>query len=588
MTGNPSGPPARSSGIYALINRDGAPLDPADLQALGLIGDDSASWAIEAADSHFPGAVGRHADERGTTVIVGDIAERSDLAARLGLRCDAPPALVAREALNHFGGDTPREMIGEWSLIQIDCCGTMTLMQAATHRDRLFYAISGTRIAVASNLFALAGLAWVDSSIDETGLLGQFGGWAVRRARGDKSMLRGVKQLRAGDGLTISADGSIAEHHASALTEQPRWHGSFGDAVEATTAVLRTIMRERLASPAVPVVMLSGGLDSSLLAWLAAEARGPGQPLFAKTSAAPPESGIADELGFAAIVADHLQIPLEPIYPAPNIYRPTDATLAGVSGPPTSNRICLTEAFQAAATRSGANLLINGTYGELTATLRLGDLRSPFNLRRIIGDVRRAIPRPDRAIAAHDAFHVRVAPSRLAHLPEGIAAALHLQKGNSTAKPGGLLGYVDGAVKAIAQSTEFRPGAVRAAFPFRDIRLIRLFAGFPVKMLLEGGRDRAVARHMLRGRLPDAIRLRQSGLPASPAHLARLRQQAGAARDRIAAFRKAEVDEWLDLDWLDQRLGHVAAHGPTDVNEANAVQMTAIVAEFLTWWRERS
>ena len=64
-------------------------------------------------------------------------------------------------------------------------------------------------------------------------------------------------------------------------------------------------------------------------------------------------------------------------------------------------------------------------------------------------------------------------------------------------------------------------------------------------------------------------------------------RQAGNARLRIAEFRRAELHEWLDLDWLDAALARVSARGPSDVGEANQVQLTAIFAEFLLWWRTR-
>ena len=108
-----------------------------------------------------------------------------------------------------------------------------------------------------------------------------------------------------------------------------------------------------------------------------------------------------------------------------------------------------------------------------------------------------------------------------------------------------------------------------------------------VETLVSESHDRPVVRRLLDGRLPDAIRLRTRGMPASPDHLPRLQRQAGAAQQRIAAFRQAELDEWLDLEWLDAALGRVGAHGANDVADANMVQLTTIFAEFLLWWRTR-
>ena len=76
-------------------------------------------------------------------------------------------------------------------------------------------------------------------------------------------------------------------------------------------------------------------------------------------------------------------------------------------------------------------------------------------------------------------------------------------------------------------------------------------------------------------------------MPASPDHNHRLQHQAAAARDRIGLFRRAGIDDWLDLDWLDHALAAMAITGPSDVGHGNAVQRTAMMAEFLLWWSDQ-
>jgi asparagine synthase (glutamine-hydrolysing) len=185
-------------------------------------------------------------------------------------------------------------------------------------------------------------------------------------------------------------------------------------------------------------------------------------------------------------------------------------------------------------------------------------------------------------------FHVRLAPHRLAALPEVMTTALAVPA-PSDAMPGaeGLFGYFPGIHRGLGLPTEFYPGALRTELPFRDMRLLRLFAGIPVRTLLQGGADRSVARQMMEGHLPDLIRLRRSGMPASPDHNSRLQYQALAARDRIALFRKAGVDDWLDLIWLDKALAAMAVIRPANVTHGNEVQLTVIMAEFLLWWRNQ-
>lgn len=98
---------------------------------------------------------------------------------------------------------------------------------------------------------------------------------------------------------------------------------------------------------------------------------------------------------------------------------------------------------------------------------------------------------------------------------------------------------------------------------------------------------RSVARHMLQGHLPDSVRLRTSGLPASPDHLDRLRWQAPAARARIATFRTAGIDDWIDLDWLESALLDVEANGLASYAQGNDVQLTTVAAEYLLAWQAR-
>ena len=582
----------RSSGIYGLFRLDGAPVDASDAQILGLPQIvEPKSWQTAGHDAHFSDAVCWHSSPSGMTLLVGEVEDAEVLCATLGLRNDAPPAVLAEAALARFGSDLPSTLIGEWSLLHRTPNGRLTLMLSAAKRDRLHYAIRGNRVAVAPDLFALAQLGWVDNTIDEAGLLFPVGRPRVRSARGDTTMLKNIFQLEAGASVVIETDGSVKKHLAQICVEQPRWHGNYADAVAESEALLRRIMRAKLARNAKVTPMLSGGLDSSLLTWLCAEERGPETDLLALTSVAPTGSGIADESAFADLVAQTLGIQSRHIFPAydANIYRPPDSILSGGSGPILSNRHCLTNAFQITAKEMGATLIVDGTFGDLSITARLPNQNPKQKIRSILRSLLRSTLGFSLPKYKETPFHVRLAPHLLANLPSQIQATIAAPPVDYTIlNRSGLLSYMRGAEKALSQTNEFYPGAVRMTYPYRDIRLLRLFAGFPTPMLVKGGADRGIGRAMMESNLPDAIRLRQRGMPASPDHLPRLQRQADAARQRIPRFRKAEVDDWIDLDWLDRTLESVAARGPANVYEANEVQLTAIAAEFLLWWRLQS
>ncbi len=580
----------RKSGVYGLFRLDGGPIDPRNATALGLPQPpDGATGLLDAVDMHAPHALHRHEDAEAVTMLVGDIEDSDELADRLGLARTTPHALLARTALERFAAETPAEMIGEWSLVHRCRNGSITLMLSAARRDPLLYALSGPRLALASDLFQLARIDWVGDMLDEAGLIARVAGAKMRRALGDRTMLSRVREVAAGGSVVIDAAGCVRKHVARVMNPQPRRSGSFEELLAEAERLMLHIMRSRLARETKAASLLSGGLDSSLLAWAAAEARPLDASLLFLTSVAPLGSGLPDEAAFAAAVADRLGLPALHLSPPEDldIYRPSDAILAGANGPPLPTRHCLTEALQRVAKTEGATMLVNGSYGEMTWTARLGFHALDNPLRNFLGWIRRAVTMaPMRSNPP--AFQVRLARHRLVALPEEIRAAQQAGERRPLV-PGraNLFGYMTGIDKALDHPNEFYAGALRMDFPYRDLRLLRLFASFPMRVLLDGGADRAMARRALDGRLPDSIRLRRSGLPASPDHLTRMQRQAPVACNRIAGFRKAGVDDWVDLEWLDDNLKRVAREGVADYFDANAVQLTAITAEFLTWWRER-
>lgn len=576
------------SGIYGLFRLDGAPVDRADVALLELGEVDPPSPArARAVDHRAPHAVHMVDRDSALTIVLGELENLVELAARLNVRCEMPPAMLARAVLYRFGSETPNILMGEWSLLHWDGA-QLTLMMSAARRDPLLFAVSGARVAVAPDLFRLSRLPWIGTALDEAGLLMPLGRADLRSRIGDATMLRRVRQLQPGTCVTTGGD-AVRVQAPQVLTPPPRWTGSFDDALAETECLLRDILRSRLARTAVPAALLSGGLDSSTLVWIAAEERAADQELVLLTSVAPAGSGLPDEAYFADAVADRLGLRTNHVAPAEeaNIYRPSEAILAGANRSPLSTRHCLTDTFQHRGRSLGATLLIDGLYGEMTVTGRSPAMTARARLRRTVSALlrrRTAQPAtwPNMAAAA---FHVRLSPHRLARLPDRVSEALRTPAAlDRVAQSPDIWGYMPGVEKALLHANEFYPGAIRMDLPFRDMRLLRLFAGFPARFLVHEGLDRAPARHMLAGHLPDTIRLRKGGLPASPDHLVRLQRQAPLGRARIAAFRRAGVDEWLDLDWLDQSLARFEAHGPTGYADANEVQLTAITAEFLTWW----
>ena len=179
---------------------------------------------------------------------------------------------VILKAYDAWGSDCVRRFHGMFAFAVWDLRERRLFMA----RDRmgikpLYYSQSGRRLRFASNLQALLAAGDVDTSLDPVALHHQFTLHGVVPA--PRTVLRGVRKLPPAHTLTVERDGRTRLErywHLEATRPQPPL-----DAVEWTCAVhdaLRRAVERRLQVADVPVgVLLSGGLDSSLLVALLAE-----------------------------------------------------------------------------------------------------------------------------------------------------------------------------------------------------------------------------------------------------------------------------------------------------------------------------
>jgi asparagine synthase (glutamine-hydrolysing) len=143
-------------------------------------------------------------------------------------------------------------------------------------RDRMgikpfYYSLTDARFRFASNIQALLAAGDVDTSLDAVALHHQFTLHAVVPA--PRTILQGVRKLAPGHTLLIEADGRRTERRYWQLdATRPDRRRSDGEWLEAIHAALREAVYKRNKISDVPVgVLLSGGLDSSLLVALLAE-----------------------------------------------------------------------------------------------------------------------------------------------------------------------------------------------------------------------------------------------------------------------------------------------------------------------------
>jgi asparagine synthase (glutamine-hydrolysing) len=143
-------------------------------------------------------------------------------------------------------------------------------------RDRLgikplYYSLDGTRLRFASSMQALLAGGGVDTALDPVALHHHFTLHSVVPA--PRTLLQGVKKLPPAHTMTFSADGEVALNRYWQLdASRPDQALSEKDWLDATRNVLkRAVDRHRLASDVPVGILLSGGLDSSLLVGLLAD-----------------------------------------------------------------------------------------------------------------------------------------------------------------------------------------------------------------------------------------------------------------------------------------------------------------------------
>ncbi len=194
--------------------------------------------------------------------------------------------LLARGHLFHSDGDT--EVIlrayAEWGE---DCVARLHGAFAFAIRDTkkqtvflardrlgikpLYYSLNSKRLRFASSVQALLAAGDVDTALDPIALHHHFTLHAVVPA--PRTVLAGIRKVAPATCLRIDARGKVVEitywNLLAQRPAQPRSEAEWRDAIHAS---LKDAVRKRLAIADVKVgVLLSGGLDSSLLVALLAE-----------------------------------------------------------------------------------------------------------------------------------------------------------------------------------------------------------------------------------------------------------------------------------------------------------------------------
>jgi len=179
-------------------------------------------------------------------------------------------------------------------------------------RDRfgikpLYLAQDGARLRFASSLPALLAGGGVDTRLDPVALHHHFTLHTVVPA--PRTVLAGVRKLPPATTMTVAADGRTTQRVYWALdatrAAKPPTEDEWLDATHA--ALLRALERRRLAADVPVGVLLSGGLDSSLLVGLLADHVSDLQTFSIGFEGVGAGTEKADEFEFSDLIAQQFQ-----------------------------------------------------------------------------------------------------------------------------------------------------------------------------------------------------------------------------------------------------------------------------------------
>jgi len=439
---------------------------------------------------------------------------------------------VIGKSYAEWGMDCVDHFLGMFAFVIVEHASGRVMMA----RDRLgikplYLDERPDRLRFASTLPALLEAGDVDTSIDRTALEFYLTFHSVVPA--PRTILNGVRKLPPATVRMIEADGRYTDHvywrpsfardEADAGMDERDWE-------DAVIASLRTAVDRRMVADVPVGVLLSGGIDSSLVVALLAEAGQTDLQTFSiGFDSAGGESG--DEFEYSTLVAerfgtDHHRIPIDSARLLPGI----DGTVAAMSEPMVSHDCVafyllsedVSQSVKVVQSGQGADEVLGGYdwYPPLAEVPRdqaveaysgvFFDRRRPA-LEKLLN--RRWLNATDEATA-----FIR---AEFAHPGAGTSVDAALR--NDTT-----IMLVDDPVKRVDNMT--MAWGLEARVPFLDHEFVELVGRIPPALKLSDG-GKGVLKRASRGIVPDEVIDRTKGYFPVPA----IRQLEGPYLERVRA-----------------------------------------------------
>jgi asparagine synthetase B (glutamine-hydrolysing) len=495
---------SRARGVALVFQRDGAPVDAADLAAMAAAS--AAAFLPCGAPVLDPGLpqlgwAGRpdaRLGERWLLFFRGRVDNGEELWAALG----APARLAALDdgelvaaALERWGEDALARVLGPFALAWVDRAEqAVTLARDPLGEHGLAFHLDERRLIVASEEIGVLGHPAVGDALDESRLALYF---SMEELVDGRTFFREVEQVVPGTLVRVDRAGCRRQvfwrpRPAPPFRRAEEWREAFRAMLAAATgACLRGGER--------PAVLLSGGLDSTPIAAMARQQRGR-LPLGALSWVFPghPE---CDERSYIDAAVElyglqSIQVPGDDAWPLHGL---EDGAWPFHPGTPEQNPYrLLHERAYAAAAAAGHDILLSGMLGD---QLYSG---APTTWRAAVRDVLPAAwvwQRRRRRRALNAPW---LTPQALALLPTSTpwppwaAAARRPEQVLRIFDPGNSYGLA-------IEWYYCRRYGVEVRYPLRDRRIVELMTQIPSRIMRGKDEARAILRQSLRKELPQRV-----------------------------------------------------------------------------------
>jgi asparagine synthase (glutamine-hydrolysing) len=504
-----------------------------------------------------------------------EIHNRKELASTLGLgrfSLEWPDARLILHSYARWGASTLEHLEGQFSLALLDQ-RRRSVFACVDHLGSLplLYRTQGTRFVVAGDMQTMLRPNGCPRELNAGALL-TFGRFDRLPAVPGETPHKGVLSLPAGHFLTADGRGvKLGQYWRPSI--RPELVPSNENAVyEQARHLVETAVANRLRGKDRVAIMLSGGLDSSALAAVAANyLRGKGRTLLALCAVNDPANkAVPDERPFIEKLRCLENVEIQYVDsagkgPFDGIEDPTQFE----SCPRLPVLRSLFQSLYRAAESHGSEIVINGGGGELGIS---GTPAGRF-MEQAVGLGWLALARElSRTASLRQTSAVRLFASEAWHYyspPRGSSAfflnpqfrcdwrtrskrRVPLWPNSRGEQLGSLLNALDRGALPATLPAEFILGCTR---PLRDKNLLEFCMAVPSRFKAKDGFGRLMIRKSFESMLPKDVAWRGKNLWACPDYNWRYNAQVGSAKEFVRAIRKSDpVREIVDVDRLEQAM----------------------------------